>query len=69
MGPVAKEIKSMTQADILAFERLGEVTFSGHCLKPSDIKVVRDFKRPDNVNEGEVDASGDGTIHLFFGIH
>ncbi|KAG0483860.1 hypothetical protein HPP92_011944 [Vanilla planifolia] len=45
MGNVAKEVKAMTQADILAFERSGEATFSGHCLKFSDIKVLREFQR------------------------
>lgn len=40
MGTVAKEVKAMSQADILSFERSGEVTFSGHCLKLTDIKVL-----------------------------
>ena len=40
MGIVAKEVKAMLQADILSFERFGEVTFSGHCLKLTDIKVL-----------------------------
>ena len=39
MGAVAKEVKSMSQADILLFEQTGEATFSGHCLKQNDIKV------------------------------
>jgi len=39
MGIVAKEVKAMSQADILAFEKSGEATFSGHCLKLTDIKV------------------------------
>ncbi|MQL99874.1 hypothetical protein Taro_032601 [Colocasia esculenta] len=62
MGTVAKEIKAMTQADILAFESSGEVTLSGHCLKISDIKVLREFKRPDDVKEDEIDAAGDGDV-------
>ncbi|KAJ0018057.1 hypothetical protein Pint_11195 [Pistacia integerrima] len=47
MGVVAKEVKAMTQGDILAFEKAGEVTIATHCLKLTDIKVVREFKRPD----------------------
>lgn len=39
MGSVAKEVKAMSQADILAFESSGEVIFSGHSLKLTDIKV------------------------------
>lgn len=39
MGTVAKTIKGMSQDDILAFEKSGEVTVSGHCLKLTDIKV------------------------------
>nr|DAD24502.1 TPA_asm: hypothetical protein HUJ06_025966 [Nelumbo nucifera] len=62
MGIVAKEIKAMSQADILAFERAGEVTIAGHCLKQTDIKVIRDFKRPDNLTQKEIDAAGDGDV-------
>lgn len=39
MGVVAKEVKAMSQEDILAFEKAGEVTIAGHCLKLADIKV------------------------------
>ncbi|KAH9606871.1 hypothetical protein KSS87_019705, partial [Heliosperma pusillum] len=62
MGVVAKEVKAMSQEDILAFEDAGEVTIAGHCLKMSDIKVLRDFKRPDNTTEEEIDAAGDGDV-------
>lgn len=40
MGLVAKEVKAMSQKDILAFEKAGEVTIASHCLKLSDIKVL-----------------------------
>ncbi|CAN6457025.1 unnamed protein product [Victoria cruziana] len=62
MGLVAKEIKAMSQSDILAFEKSGEVTFAGHRLELSDIKVVREFKRPANTTEKEIDAAGDGDV-------
>ncbi|XP_068658596.1 isoleucine--tRNA ligase, cytoplasmic [Aristolochia californica] len=62
MGPVAKEVKAMSQADIIAFEKSGEVTIAGHCLKLTDIKVVRDFKHPENTKEKDVDAAGDGDV-------
>lgn len=39
MGIVAKEVKAMSQKDILDFEKHGEVTIATHCLKLSDIKV------------------------------
>ena len=39
MGVVAKEVKAMSQEDILAFEKVGEVTIATHCLRLSDIKV------------------------------
>ncbi|XP_074569655.1 isoleucine--tRNA ligase, cytoplasmic-like [Curcuma longa] len=39
MAAVAKEVKAMSQADILLFEQSGEATFSGHCLKQNDIKL------------------------------
>jgi isoleucyl-tRNA synthetase len=60
MGKVSNEVKKMTQEHVLAFEERGEVTFFGHCLKQDDIKVVRQFKRPENVSEKEIDAAGDG---------
>ncbi|CAN6194017.1 unnamed protein product [Urochloa humidicola] len=62
MGKVSNEVKKMTQEQILAFEESGEVTFFGHCLKLDDIKVVRQFKRPENVSEKEIDAAGDGDV-------
>jgi len=40
MGVVAKEVKAMSQKDILEFEKAGEVTVATHCLKLSDIKVI-----------------------------
>lgn len=39
MGIVAKEVKAMSQTDILAFEKAGELTIANHYLKLSDIKV------------------------------
>ncbi|PQM40320.1 isoleucine--tRNA ligase cytoplasmic [Prunus yedoensis var. nudiflora] len=62
MGVVAKEVKAMSQESILGFEKAGEVTLSGHCLKLADIKVVRDFKRPNGTTEKEIDATGDGDV-------
>ncbi|KMZ60609.1 Isoleucine--tRNA ligase [Zostera marina] len=62
MGAVAKAVKTMSMADIEKFERSGEVIFSGHCLKKTDIKILRDFKRPANVKENEMDAGGDGDV-------
>ncbi|KAG2726074.1 hypothetical protein I3760_01G095100 [Carya illinoinensis] len=62
MGVVAKEVKGMSQEDILAFERAGEVTIAGHCLKLTDIKVIRDFKCPDGFTDKEIDATGDGDV-------
>ena len=39
MGVVAKEVKAMSQEDILAFEKVGNVTIATHCLRLSEIKV------------------------------
>lgn len=39
MAIVAKEVKAMSQQDILDFEKDGEVTFATHRLKLPDIKV------------------------------
>ncbi|KAF2300184.1 hypothetical protein GH714_010457 [Hevea brasiliensis] len=62
MGIVAKEIKAMSQKDILAFEEAGEATIASHTLKLADIKVVREFKRPAGLTEKEIDAAGDGDV-------
>ncbi|OMP04628.1 Aminoacyl-tRNA synthetase, class Ia [Corchorus olitorius] len=69
MGEVAKNVKAMSQEDILAFQEAGEVTFvtksgAAHCLKLTDIKVERKFKRPDNgMKDGEIfDAAGEGDV-------
>lgn len=59
---VANKIKAMSQDDILAFEKTGEVTIATHCLKQTDIKVVRKFKCPDGMSEKEIDAAGDGDV-------
>lgn len=40
MGVVAKEVKAMSTADIIAFEKAGELTIASHALKLTDIKVM-----------------------------
>lgn len=40
MGKVSNVVKKMTQEQILAFEKSGEISFFGHCLKLEDIKVM-----------------------------
>ncbi|KAK8518191.1 hypothetical protein V6N13_027669 [Hibiscus sabdariffa] len=62
MGFVAKELKAMSQEDILDFEKAGEVTIATHCLKLTDIKLVREFKHPDGMTDKEMDAAGDGDV-------
>ncbi|CAI9112807.1 OLC1v1013300C1 [Oldenlandia corymbosa var. corymbosa] len=62
MGDVKKKVNAMTTEDILAFERSGEIVISSHSLKLSEIKITRGFKRPDNVNEKDMDAAGDGDV-------
>ncbi|XVF59729.1 hypothetical protein PTKIN_Ptkin07bG0299100 [Pterospermum kingtungense] len=62
MGVVAKEVKAMSQEDILAFEKAGEVNIASHCLKLTDIKLVWEFKCPDGMTVQEMDAAGDGDL-------
>ncbi|XP_020394727.1 isoleucine--tRNA ligase, cytoplasmic isoform X2 [Zea mays] len=40
MGKVSNVVKKMTQEQILDFEKSGEISFFGHCLKLDDIKVL-----------------------------
>ncbi|XVF55001.1 hypothetical protein PTKIN_Ptkin06aG0001300 [Pterospermum kingtungense] len=69
MGVVAKEVKAMSQEDILAFEKAGEVTIATHCLKLTDIKLVWEFKRPDGMTVEEMDAAGDGDLLVILDLH
>lgn len=62
MGVVAKEVKSLTQSDILSFESSGEIKVSGHFLCTGEIKVLREFKHPEGVNKEDIDAAGDGDV-------
>lgn len=62
MGAVAKEVKSLSQGDIIKFEKSGEIVLSGHCLSGGDIKVIREFKRPEELNKEDIDAAGDGDV-------
>ncbi|RID72726.1 hypothetical protein BRARA_C04605 [Brassica rapa] len=62
MRLVAKEVKEMSQQDILRFEEAGKVTIAGHTLELTDIKIVRVFKRPDGLKDTEIDANGDGDV-------
>ncbi|KAF8118511.1 hypothetical protein N665_0005s0268 [Sinapis alba] len=62
MRLVAKEVKEMSQQDILIFEETGKVTIAGHTLELTDIKIVRLFKRPDGLKDTEIDANGDGEV-------
>ncbi|KAJ4866562.1 tRNA synthetase class I family protein [Raphanus sativus] len=62
MGLVAKQVKEMSQQDILRFEEAGKVTIDGHTLELTDIKIVRLFKRPDGLKDTEIDANGDGDV-------
>jgi len=62
MGLVAKEVKSMTQAQILDFQKAGKGLFAGHELGLLDIKVINDFKAPEGVDKADIDAAGDGEV-------
>ncbi|PWA54524.1 tRNA synthetase class I (I, L, M and V) family protein [Artemisia annua] len=62
MKVVAQAVKAMSQDGILSFEKSGEITIAGHCLKLTDVKIVRGFKRPDGVAEEQMDASSDGDV-------
>ncbi|KAJ9566388.1 hypothetical protein OSB04_002354 [Centaurea solstitialis] len=62
MRVVAEAVKAMSQEDILSFEKAGEITIATHCLKLTDIKIIRGFKLPDGVTEEQMDAAGDGDV-------
>uniref|UniRef100_A0A0D3DFD9 isoleucine--tRNA ligase n=1 Tax=Brassica oleracea var. oleracea TaxID=109376 RepID=A0A0D3DFD9_BRAOL len=62
MRLVAKEVKEMSQQDILRFEEARKLTIAGHTLELTNIKIVRVFKRPDGLKDTEIDANGDGDV-------
>ncbi|KAJ4899766.1 tRNA synthetase class I family protein [Raphanus sativus] len=68
MGLVGKEVKEMSQQDILRFEEAGEVTIAGHTLELTDIKIVKVFKRPDGLKDTEIDANGDGDVSVLLNL-
>ncbi|KAG7548240.1 hypothetical protein ISN44_As12g034390, partial [Arabidopsis suecica] len=68
MRLVAKEVKEMSQQDILRFEETGKVTIAGHTLELTDIKIVRVFKRPDGLKDTEIDANGDGDVLVILNL-
>lgn len=62
MSKVGAAVKAMTTEEILAFEKAGKVTIEAHVLELSDIKIIRDFKAPDNATAEDMDAKGDGDV-------
>ncbi|CAH8277599.1 unnamed protein product [Arabidopsis lyrata] len=68
MRLVAKEVKEMSQQDILRFEETRKVTIAGHTLELTDIKIVRVFKRPDGLKDTEIDANGDGDVLVILNL-
>ncbi|KAG7578360.1 Aminoacyl-tRNA synthetase class Ia [Arabidopsis thaliana x Arabidopsis arenosa] len=56
------EVKKMSHQDILRFKETKEVTIANHSLKLTDIKIFRDFKRPDGLKDTEIDAAIDGEV-------
>ncbi|KAL8189430.1 hypothetical protein R6Q57_028996 [Mikania cordata] len=68
MRVVAEGVKAMSQEDILSFEKTGEITIATHCLKLTDIKIVRGFKRPDGVTEEQMDAASDGDVLVIINL-
>nr|PNR53753.1 hypothetical protein PHYPA_007428 [Physcomitrium patens] len=68
MELVAKEVKSMTQAQILDFQKAGEGSFAGHRWIArheealTHLKVINDFKSPDGATQADINAAGDGEV-------
>ncbi|WCJ32832.1 Isoleucine--tRNA ligase cytoplasmic [Euphorbia peplus] len=62
MREVANGIQAMSQPDIRAFQQAGETTIMNHSLKLSDVKILREFKRPQGLAENEFDGAGDGDV-------
>ncbi|KAG7583039.1 Aminoacyl-tRNA synthetase class Ia [Arabidopsis suecica] len=68
MGFLAQEVKKMSHQDILKFKETKEVTIANHSLKLTDIKIVRDFKRPDGLKDREIDAAVDGEVMVILDL-
>ncbi|XP_020885868.1 isoleucine--tRNA ligase, cytoplasmic [Arabidopsis lyrata subsp. lyrata] len=68
MGIVTQEVRKMSHPDILRFKETKEVTIANHSLKLTDIKIVRDFKRPDGLKDTEIDAAVDDDVMVILDL-
>ncbi|CAI9098815.1 OLC1v1035528C1 [Oldenlandia corymbosa var. corymbosa] len=62
MEGVKEAVKALSTEDVLASEKSGEMVLASCSVKFSQVKITRVFKRPDHMNEGEMDAAGDGDV-------
>ena len=57
MGAVGKGVKSMTEADIVAFQKSGVFAVGDNVLGADDIVVKREFRLPAGFTKEEMDAA------------
>ncbi|EOA32665.1 hypothetical protein CARUB_v10015963mg [Capsella rubella] len=71
IGLIAQEVRKMPWQDILRLDETKEdleVTIAGHLFKKSEIKIIRDFKRPDGLKDTEIDAAKYGKIMVIMDL-
>lgn len=62
MAAVGKAIKALTQEEILQYEAGQPLVLEGETIAPGELRVLRDFKAPEGVSPGDLDAAGDGEV-------
>lgn len=62
MGAVASGIKQLTQEQICSIQAGNSFDIEGESISMDNVKITRNFKRPEGTSEDELDAAGDGEV-------
>ncbi|CAL5221457.1 g3649 [Coccomyxa viridis] len=62
MAAVGNAVRQMDAQQIAEFESKGSITLAGESLSAGEIKVQRDFKRPEGMAAEDMDACAEGDV-------
>eukprot|EP00210_Caulerpa_lentillifera_P003823 g3651.t1 len=69
MGPVSKQIKSLDVASLLKLEQEGSLEIAGFLISSTEIRVLREFKMPEGVDESKIAANSDNDVLVVMDLH
>lgn len=69
MGPVSKQIKSLDVNSLLKLEQEGSLEIAGFEISSTEIKVLREFKMPEGVDESQIAANSDNDVLVVMDLH